>query len=70
MTVTNIHLKNGLWLKQLLKAKENAAAIQDLILWSEIASLGREAQKNYILYGNVPSSFCYLIMKLLSLFWT
>jgi DNA polymerase-3 subunit delta' len=31
------------------KAKGNAAAIQDLILWSEkIAGLGRETQKKFL----------------------
>ena len=37
------------WVRAAFKAKGNAAAIQDLILWSEkIASLGREAQKKFL----------------------
>ncbi|MDG2431070.1 DNA polymerase III subunit delta' [Flavobacterium sp.] len=37
------------WVRAAFKAKRNAAAIQDLILWSEkIASLGREAQKKFL----------------------
>lgn len=37
------------WVRAAFKAKGNAAAIQDLILWSEkIASLGRETQKKFL----------------------
>ncbi len=40
------------WVRAAFKAKKDASAIQDLILWSEkIASLGREAQKKFL-------SFC------------
>jgi DNA polymerase III subunit delta' len=39
------------WVRAAFKAKGNAAAIQDLISWSEqIASLGREAQKKFLNY--------------------
>ncbi|WP_445456316.1 DNA polymerase III subunit [Flavobacterium sp. HNIBRBA15423] len=39
------------WVRSAFKAKGNAAAIQDLILWSEtIASLGREVQKQFLHY--------------------
>jgi DNA polymerase-3 subunit delta' len=39
------------WVRTAFKAKGNAAAIQDLILWSEtIASLGREGQKQFLNY--------------------
>lgn len=38
-----------LWVRAAFRAKGNAAAIQDLILWSEqIAALGREAQKRFL----------------------
>jgi DNA polymerase-3 subunit delta' len=38
-----------LWVRAAFRAKGNAAAIQDLILWSEqIASLGRETQKKFL----------------------
>lgn len=37
------------WVRAAFRAKGNAAAIQDLITWSEtIASIGREAQKQYL----------------------
>ncbi|MFV8328170.1 ATP-binding protein [Flavobacterium sp. ZS1P14] len=37
------------WVRAAFRAKGNAAAIQDLILWSEqIASLGRETQKKFL----------------------
>lgn len=37
------------WVRAAFRAKGNAAAIQDLIIWSEtIASIGREAQKQYL----------------------
>ncbi|MBD0725195.1 DNA polymerase III subunit delta' [Flavobacterium sp. L1I52] len=37
------------WVRAAFKAKKDAAAIQDLILWSEkIAALGREAQKKFL----------------------
>ncbi|PWA11580.1 DNA polymerase III subunit [Flavobacterium laiguense] len=37
------------WVRAAFKAKGNAAAIQDLILWSEqIAALGRETQKKFL----------------------
>jgi DNA polymerase-3 subunit delta' len=37
------------WVRAAFKAKGNAAAIQDLILWSEqIATLGRETQKKFL----------------------
>ncbi|MFA9191914.1 DNA polymerase III subunit delta' [Flavobacterium sp. FZUC8N2.13] len=37
------------WVRAAFKAKKDAAAIQDLILWSEkIATLGREAQKKFL----------------------
>lgn len=37
------------WVRAAFKAKGNAAAIQDLILWSEkIAGLGRETQKKFL----------------------
>jgi DNA polymerase III subunit delta' len=37
------------WVRAAFRAKGNAAAIQDLIIWSEqIASLGREAQKKFL----------------------
>lgn len=37
------------WVRAAFRAKGNAAAIQDLILWSEqIASLGRESQKKFL----------------------
>jgi DNA polymerase-3 subunit delta' len=40
------------WVRAAFRAKGNAAAIQDLILWSEqIAALGRETQKKFL-------SFC------------
>ncbi|MDK2771676.1 MAG: DNA polymerase III subunit delta' [Flavobacterium haoranii] len=39
------------WVRSAFKAKGNAAAIQDLIVWSEtIAGLGREVQKQYLHY--------------------
>jgi DNA polymerase-3 subunit delta' len=39
------------WVRAAFKAKGNAAAIQDLILWSEqIAALGRETQKKFLLF--------------------
>jgi DNA polymerase-3 subunit delta' len=39
------------WVRAAFKAKGNAAAIQDLILWSEqIAALGRERQKKFLFY--------------------
>lgn len=39
------------WVRSAFKAKGNAAAIQDLIAWSEnIASLGREVQKQFLHY--------------------
>jgi DNA polymerase III subunit delta' len=39
------------WVRAAFRAKGNAAAIQDLILWSEqIAVLGREAQKKFLHY--------------------
>jgi DNA polymerase-3 subunit delta' len=39
------------WVRSAFRAKGNAAAIQDLILWSEqIASLGRETQKKFLNY--------------------
>jgi DNA polymerase-3 subunit delta' len=39
------------WVRAAFRAKGNAAAIQDLITWSEqIASLGREAQKKFLNY--------------------
>ena len=39
------------WVRAAFRAKGNAAAIQDLIRWSEqIASLGREAQKKFLNY--------------------
>lgn len=39
------------WVRAAFRAKGNAAAIQDLIRWSEqIASLGREAQKKFLDY--------------------
>ena len=40
-----------LWVRAAFRAKGNAAAINDLILWSEkIAGLGREAQKKFLQY--------------------
>lgn len=40
------------WVRAAFKAKGNAAAIQDLIQWSdEVAGLGRETQKKFL-------SFC------------
>ncbi len=40
-----------LWVRAAFRAKGNAAAISDLISWSEnIASLGREAQKKFLSY--------------------
>ena len=39
------------WVRAAFRAKGNAAAIQDLILWSEeIASIGREGQKQFLNY--------------------
>jgi DNA polymerase III subunit delta' len=39
------------WVRAAFRAKGNASAIQDLILWSEqIASLGRETQKKFLLF--------------------
>jgi DNA polymerase III subunit delta' len=39
------------WVRAAFRAKGNAAAIQDLILWSEeIAGLGRETQKKFLHY--------------------
>ena len=39
------------WVRSAFKAKGNAAAIQDLISWSEtIAGLGREVQKQFLHY--------------------
>jgi DNA polymerase III subunit delta' len=39
------------WVRAAFKAKGNASAIQELLLWSEeIASLGREAQKQFLDY--------------------
>lgn len=39
------------WVRAAFRAKGNAAAIQDLLNWSEqIAGLGREAQKKYLNY--------------------
>ena len=41
----------GLWGRAAFRAKGNVAAIQDLILWSEqIAGLGRETQKKFLLF--------------------
>jgi DNA polymerase-3 subunit delta' len=40
-----------LWVRAAFRAKGNASAIQDLILWSEqIAGLGRETQKKFLQY--------------------
>lgn len=40
-----------LWVRAAFRAKGNAAAIHDLILWSEeIAKLGRETQKRFLSY--------------------
>ena len=40
-----------LWVRAAFRAKGNASAIQDLILWSEeIAKLGRETQKKFLTY--------------------
>jgi DNA polymerase-3 subunit delta' len=40
-----------LWVRAAFRAKGNASAINDLILWSEkIAALGREAQKKFLQY--------------------
>ena len=40
-----------LWVRAAFRAKGNAAAINDLILWSEkIAALGREGQKKFLQY--------------------
>lgn len=40
-----------LWVRAAFRAKGNAAAIQDLILWSEqIAGLGRETQKKFLIF--------------------
>lgn len=40
-----------MWVRAAFRAKGNAAAIQDLIVWSEnIAGLGREAQKKFLHY--------------------
>jgi DNA polymerase III subunit delta' len=39
------------WVRAAFRAKGNTAAIKDLILWSEqIASLGRETQKKFLLF--------------------
>jgi DNA polymerase III subunit delta' len=39
------------WVRAAFRAKGNASAIQDLILWSEqIAGLGRETQKKFLLF--------------------
>ena len=39
------------WVRAAFRAKGNAAAIQDLIVWSEqIATLGRETQKKFLQY--------------------
>jgi len=39
------------WVRAAFRAKGNAAAIQDLISWSEgIAGIGREAQKQFLLF--------------------
>lgn len=39
------------WVRSAFKAKGNAAAIQDLIIWSEqMAALGRETQKKFLNY--------------------
>ena len=39
------------WVRAAFRAKGNAAAIQDLIAWSEhIAGLGRETQKKFLRY--------------------
>jgi DNA polymerase III subunit delta' len=39
------------WVRAAFRAKGNAAAIQDLITWSEnIAALGRETQKKFLLF--------------------
>jgi DNA polymerase-3 subunit delta' len=39
------------WVRAAFRAKGNAAAIQDLIVWSEtIAGIGREAQKKFLNY--------------------
>ncbi len=39
------------WVRAAFRAKGNATAIQDLILWSEqIAGLGRETQKKFLLF--------------------
>lgn len=39
------------WVRAAFRAKGNASAIQDLIQWSEeIAALGREAQKKFLLF--------------------
>jgi DNA polymerase-3 subunit delta' len=40
-----------LWVRAAFRAKGNASAIQDLVLWSEeIAKLGRETQKKFLTY--------------------
>lgn len=39
------------WVRAAFRAKGNAAAIQDLIVWSEtIAGIGREAQKKFLTF--------------------
>lgn len=39
------------WVRSAFRAKGNKASILDLIAWSEeVASLGREAQKSFLLY--------------------
>ncbi len=39
------------WVRSAFKAKGNKTAVHELILWSEVvASTGREAQKNFLLY--------------------
>jgi DNA polymerase-3 subunit delta' len=66
----SVFLKNGLLTGlEPFRAKGNAAAIQDLILWSEqIAGLGRNTF--YILYRNVSSAFVKLSNTNLSLHGT
>jgi hypothetical protein len=53
-------LKNGLLtVRAAFRAKGNAAAIQDLILWSEQIAGLEEKQKKFLQYRNVSAKrFC------------
>jgi hypothetical protein len=55
------------WVRAAFKAKGNAAAIQDLILW-KIAGLGRETQKKFLPLVSKCSVNDELLNQIVSLF--